>query len=322
MRTFRTILAVLAAVSVLVTTANAGTDILRFRVFARTGIRLTDIVWTGQRFLYLANTTNRVIVSGPTGKPLAPFVQMPRQVEETRCIASPGAHGFQRGYIYCHSPDNKIYRISLSGKSMSVFAILPHSPRSDGAITFDPEGAFGYSLLAATGRSGAANPRGGTVFSITPKGHVHRIGSYANRGGADEIAVAPATFGSASRQVLLTVDAGHTGSLVAMDARGHTRTLLHLPDGPNPIVVLSRHRSPRAHDARPGLYVTDTISHLVYFAPLPALQPFADSVVIASELHGYFWVVRPRGYGFAAERLTTNLTRKSYNLEGAVYITP
>lgn len=322
MRTFKVISAVLVAVSVLATTAHAGSGVLRFRVFARTGIRLTDIVWTGQRFLYIANTTNRIVAAGPAGKPYTPFARMPRQIEETRCVTSPGNHGFPRGYLYCHSPDNKIYRISPNGKTVRIFAVLPHSPRSDGAITFDTEGAFGYALLAATGRSGATTPRGGTVFSITQRGRVHRIGSYANAGGADEIAIAPAAFGSASRQVLLTVDAGHSGDLVAMNARGHARTLLYLPDGPNPIVALTRNRVPLTGAAHPGLYVTDTLSHLVYFTPSPALQPFTGAVVIGSELHGYFWIVRPRGHGFAAQRLTTNLTRPSYNLEGAIYIAP
>jgi hypothetical protein len=245
---------------------------------------------------------------------------MPRQVEETRCSPSPGAHGFAAGDLYCHSPDNKIYRISPDGKTVTVFAVLPHSPRSDGALTFDTIGAFGYALLAATGRSGAATPAGGSVFAIDPAGTVRRIGRYANPGGAEEIAVAPAGFGSASGQVLLTVDAGTSGSLVAMDARGQARTLLTLPDGPNPLAVLAPGRTPRAGAAQAGLYVTDTLSHAVYFAPTSELRPFAGDVVVGSEVRGFFWVVRPRGSGFAALRLPTNLGGKKYNFEGAIYV--
>src|SRR5439155_4337550 len=134
--------------------------------------------------------------AGPSGMPLRPFAAMPRQVEETRCRLSPGAHGFVAGDIYCHSPDNKIYRISPDGKTVTVFATLPPAARSDGALTFDTVGAFGYALLAATGRSGGTTPGGGSVFAIDPRGTMRRVGSYHTPGGADEIAVAPASFGS------------------------------------------------------------------------------------------------------------------------------
>ena len=320
MRSLGTVIGALAVAAVLTTAAGTSAPIVHFRVFARTGLRLTDIVWTGRQFLYVDNTTNRVAAAGPSGMPLRPFAQMPRQVEETRCSPSPGAHGFAAGDLYCHSPDNKIYRISPDGKTVTVFAVLPHVPRSDGALTFDTVGAFSYALLAATGRSGAATPGGGSVFAIDPAGKVRRIGGYYTPGGADEIAVAPPGFGSASAQLLLAVDAGKSGSLVAMDARGRARILLRLPDGANPLAVLVPGRTPRAGAARAGRYVTDTLSRAVLFAPASELRPFAGDVVVGSELRGLFWVVRPRGSGFAAITLPTNLGGKKYNLEGAVYI--
>jgi hypothetical protein len=320
MRSLRTVTAALAVAAMVTTAASASASTVHFRVFARTGLRLTDIVWTGRQFLYVDNTTNRVAAAGPSGMPLRPFAQMPRQVEETRCRPSPGAHGFAAGDLYCHSPDNKIYRISPDGKTVTVFAVLPHSPRSDGALTFDTVGAFGYALLAATGRSGAATPAGGSVFAIDPAGKVRRIGRYGNPGGAEEIAVAPPSFGSAADQVLLTVDAGKSGSLVAMNARGQARTLLTLPDGPNPLAVLAPGRTPRAGAAQAGLYVTDTLSRAVFFAPASELRPFAGDVVVGSEVRGLFWVVRPRGSGFAAIRLPTNLGGKKYNFEAAIYV--
>jgi hypothetical protein len=301
-------------------TAAAGGPILHFRVFSRTGLRLTDVVWTGRQFLYVDNTTNRVSASGPSGAPLTPFAAMPRQVEETRCAPAPGAHGFAAGDIYCHSPDNKIYRISADGKTVSVFATLPISTRCDGALSFDTAGAFGYALIAATGRSGGATPSGGVVFAIDAGGKVRRIGSYNGPGGADELAVAPASFGSAAGQVVLTVDAGARGSMVAMDARGHTRTLATLSDGPNPIAVIEPVQTPTADTAQPGLYVADTLSRDVFFAPAADLQPFAGDVVVGSELRGLFWVVRPRGSGFTVTPLATTLSGKHYNLEGASYV--
>jgi len=299
--------------------AIRATPTLHFRVFARTGLRLTDVVWTGTRFLYVDNTTNRVAAAGPAGSPLTPFAAMPRQVEETRCRPSPGAHGFAAGDIYCHSPDNKIYRLSQDGRKVAVFATLPPVARSDGALAFDTIGAFGYGLLAATGRSGSASS-GGMVFAIDPTGKVRRIGAYHNSGGGDEIAVAPARFGSAAGQALLTVDAGKSGSLVAMDARGRVRILLRLPDGPNPIVVLTPGQAPRSGHAIPGLYVADTLSHAVFVAPAAELAPYRSDVVIGSEVRGLFWAVQPRGYGFSALKLPTTFHGKAYNFEGATYV--
>jgi len=306
--------------SLVPTASHAGAPKVQFRVAARTGLRLTDIVWTGRRFLYVDNTTNRIAAAGPSGTPLTPFARMPRQVEETRCRLSPGAHGFAAGDLYCHAPDNKIYRISPDGKKVTVVATLPHAPRSDGALTFDTVGAFGYALLAATGRSGSATARGGAVFAIGSTGIMRRVGGYQTPGGADEIAVAPANFGAASGQALLAVDAGTSGSLVAMDARGRARTLLTLPDGPNPLVVLARGETPLAGAAPSGLYVTDTLTRAVYVAPAAELEPFAGAVVVGSELRGLFWVVRPRAGGFTTVALPTSLTGARHNLEGALYV--
>ena len=293
---------------------------LRFRVFAQTSLRLTDIVWTGRQFLYVDNTTNRVAVAGPSGSPLHPFAAMPRQVEETRCQVSPGMHGFAAGDLYCHAPDNTIYRIGAAGRQVTVFARLPHAPRSDGALAFDADGAFGYTLLVATGRSGGSAAAGGAVYALDPGGHVRLIGRYPGPGGADEIAVAPRRFGSASREVLLAVDAGRSGSLVAMDAQGRAHTLVRLPDRPNPIAVLVPGRTPPAGTAPPGLYVTDTLSRAVYSVSAAALRPYAGAVVVGSELHARFWVVRPHGSGFVASALVTTLRAPHYNLEGAVYL--
>jgi hypothetical protein len=318
MRLLKVVCGALALASLGVTGAGAASPTLQFRVFARTGLRLTGVVWTGQQFLYVDNTTNRVMTAPPTGMPLAPFAAMPKQVEETRCAMSPGTHGFSPGDVFCHSPDNKIYRISADGKSVTLFASLPHSARSDGALTFDTVGHFDYALIAATGRSGGASPRGGNVFAIDPAGKVRLIGSYGNPGGADEAAIAPAGFGTAAGQVLLTVDAGKTGSLVAVDAQGRARTLVNLSDGPNPIVVLGPGQTPPSGAAQPGVYVTDTLSHNVYFAPASEFASLSNQVLLGSELRAFFWVVAPNGSGFAATRLSTNLDAKNYNLEGVM----
>jgi hypothetical protein len=300
--------------------ARAGSPKLHFRVFADTGLNLTDIVWTGAQFLYVDNTTNTVSAAPPAGVPLQPFAAMPREVEETRCVLSPGEHGFPANAIFCHSPDNKIYEISPDGAQVSVFATLPTAatPPADGALAFDTVGDFGYSLVAATGRSGAPTPSGGTVFTIDASGGVKTIGGYKGPGGADELAIAPASFGSLGGQALLTVDPGPTGGrLVAMDAEGRTRTVAKLSDGPNPIAFVSRSG---AGAVAAGLYVTDTLSHDVFFAPGAPLSGYVGDAIVGSELKGMWWVIRPLAKGFQVIPVQTNLHAKQYNLEGAIYV--
>src|SRR5690349_23405415 len=67
---------------------------VQLRVYAATGIRLTDVVWTGSQFLYVENTTNTVYSAGPKGTPLHRFAAMPKVVEETRCRIAPEGLGF------------------------------------------------------------------------------------------------------------------------------------------------------------------------------------------------------------------------------------
>jgi hypothetical protein len=300
----------------------AAPPLLHFSVFADTGLRLADVAWTGSGFLYVENTTNKVWAAGPAGLPLRPFVSMPQEVEETRCRVSRGGHGFTAGDVYCHSPSNKIYRISPDGGTATVFATLPEAAISDGALAFDTGGRFGYALLAATGRSGSEATNGGTVYAVDARGDVRTVGGYPGPGGADEIAIASIRFGTAAHDVLLTVDAGTSGgSLAAMDGRGRSRTLVTLHDGPNPIVTIGRHTG-RRPAAPPGLYVTDTATHDVFFAPAADFERFLGDVVVGSEITGAFWIVRPRGRGFDAVRLATTLQGTQFNLEGATYIPP
>jgi hypothetical protein len=283
-------------------------------VFDHTGLRLADIVWTGERFLYVENTTNAVWAKG---SPPSLFASMPRVVEETRCKLSPGTHGFAPGYLFCHSPDNVIYTVRQDG-TVTVFARLPTRAISDGALDFDRSGKFGFRLLAATGRSGAANRRGGTVFTISASGAVRTIGRYSTRGGADELLVAPAQFGAGSGQVVLTVDAGpHGGALVLMDARGRTRQIATLPDGPNPIVAVPARAET---SARAGLYVTDTNSTNVFYVPAAKLSRYAGGLLVGTELEGSFWTVRPRGGAFSVQRIPLTLPGKGFNLENATYV--
>ena len=298
-------------------TANAPAGGLHFRVLAATGIRLADVAWTGDRILYVENTTNAVW-SAPAGRPLTPFASMPKQVEETRCRVSPGSHGWQPGLIFCHAPGNTIYRVSADGKNVTAFAKLPEKGPADGALAFDYAGAFGYGLVAATGRSGTKKENGGNVYAIDTSGAVRRIGHYPGPGGADEVEIAPAGFGSAARSALLTVDLGPSGQLVAMSPAGRSKVIARLSDGPNPIAAIVP-TTIRGGD-HAGLYLTDTLSRNAYLAPATDLSAYAGNVIVGSELDGLFWEIRPHGGGYAAVRIPTTLRGAHYNLEGMTYV--
>jgi hypothetical protein len=291
---------------------------LHLDVFVRTGIRLTGVVWTGRQFLYIENTKNAIFAGDARGGPLRPFAALPSMVEETRCAVSPGGHGFPAGGIYCHVPDNRIFRISRDGKTVRLFASLPSSETSDGMVAFDNVGRFGYRLVAATGRSGEQNATGGFVYAIGAHGGVERVGRYPGPGGADGLAVAPTGFGVAAGQALLTVDAGPGGgSVVAVGPRGRTRTIARLPDGPNPIAVIAR---AKASSAAAGFYVADTNTKNVYVTSATELRRYAGDVLVGTETGARFFIIRPRGTAYDAIELPNDLPPASYNLEAATYV--
>jgi hypothetical protein len=294
---------------------------LTFGVFAHTTQNMNSIVWTGTEFLYVQNTANTIWVAPPAGQPVQQFATMPNLAEETRCILSPGAHGFPPGVIFCHSPDNKIYEISADGSSVTVFATLPapYPPAADGALAFDNVGRFGHQLVAATGRSGAATPSGGLVYTIAAGGTVHEVGSYSTPpGGADEVVIAPQRFGAVAGDALLTVDAGASGGVVAIDPRGRTRTIATTSEGPSPIAVIPG--TPKPTRVPPaGLYVSDDTTGYTYVAPAAQLAGFAGDVIVGTETHARFWILEPKGRGFATIRMPDNLTG-NYSLEQAIFV--
>ena len=297
---------------------------LRFRVLIKTTQRLDSLLWTGTQFLYVQNTANTVFAAPPAGQPLRQFATMPDLVEETRCVLSPGGHGFQPGVIFCHSPDHKIYEISPDGSSVTVFATLPaqYPPAGDGALAFDTVGRFGYRLVAATGRSGGAQPAGGVVYTIDAHGAVQQVASYTEPGGADELVIAPRGFGSVAGDALLTVDAGATsGSVIAVDPSGRRRTIANLPVGPNPIAPIPKLPSGigRSHAPVPGLYLTDDITGDTYIARAASLARYAGDVLVGGEDSPRFWILKPTGGGFAKIPVRSNLSGK-HSLEQGIFV--
>ena len=298
---------------------------LRFHVIAKTPQKLDSLVWTGRQFLYVQNTANTVWAAPPAGRPLRQFATMPKLVEETRCVLSPGGHGFRPGAIFCHSPDNKIYEISPDGSSVTVFASLParYPPASDGALAFDSVGRFGHRLVAATGRSGGAAPAGGLVYTIGPRGGVRQVGSYAEPGGADELVIAPRQFGSVAGAALLTVDAGASGTVVAVGPNGTARTIATFPEGPNPVAAIPTlpRRTGRTRAPVPGLYLSDDVTGYTYMASAVSLAKYAGDVVVGTEApRALFWILEPRGSGFAKVPVRDNLSAGRYSLEQAIFV--
>jgi hypothetical protein len=243
--------------------------------------------------------------------------------EETRCILSPGSHGFPSGAIFCHSPDNKIYELSPDGLSITVLVQLPVDPANpvdDGALTWDDVGRFGFRLLAATGRSGAATPAGGTVFAIDANGGVQKIGDYPGPGGADEITMAPARFGAVGGQALLTVDPGAGGgALLAIDPAGKLTTVAPFTDGPNPEAVIPK-TTGKAGTPAAGFYLTDDVTGNIYFAPAADFARFAGDLLVGTEIGARFYLVSPKGNGFAVTRLRHNLRGGKYGLEAGIFV--
>jgi hypothetical protein len=316
-----------AAIAALAIVAPSGAGprlpTLRFSVFVHTSENMDSIVWTGKQFLYVQNTENTIYSAPPKGLPIHVFANMPPLVEETRCILSPGTHGWPPGVIFCHSPDDKIYEIPGTGGTPQVFATLPvpAGTVSDGALTWDNVGRFGYNLVAATGRSGSGEPLNGIVFTIDQSGDVQQIGTYQGP-GVDEVAIAPAEFGTYAGDALLGEDGGgENGSpvpsdLVAMDPTGTTETVVRLADGLNPIIPIS---VPTARTGLPatGLYLRDDETGDVYFAPVAPLAPYAGDVLVAAENAPLLWVLVPHGKSYRALPVRHN-SLPSASIEGGI----
>jgi hypothetical protein len=324
MRKRRALAVALAAVATLpASVSGASADraapapAIRFSVFARTGLRLGDIVWTGNAFLYVTQNSGEIHTSAPDGSGLRKFAQVAPEFEEMRCLPSPGAHGFPDGVVFCHAPRNTIYRVEADGQ-VAAFAKLPVGDLSDGGLAFDTGGAYGYRMLASTGGS---TSNGGAVYAVDALGRTARIGRYPGPGGADNLLLAPRGWGTAGGRLLLAIDHPRgKGLLEAMAPDGSVRKLARFGDGLNPVVAVRRPLPSPRSGVRAGLYITETRTGTVFLAPAAQLHRYAGNVIVGSEVKGWFWVVRPAGRGYRATRLRTNLRKPPYNLEGAKYV--
>ncbi|MGH2388212.1 MAG: hypothetical protein ACRDIE_08395 [Chloroflexota bacterium] len=294
--------------------AQSSSPSLRFRVFARTGLPLSGVLWTGTQFVYSMEGRDQVYADDQSGHGLHVFAAVPLNKGEMRCILSPGAHGFPAHIVYCHGSQGQIYSISADGHTVKQLAVIPTPHGSDGALTYDATGAFGYTLLAATGGSDAGP---GTVFAIQSNGKTRRIGSYAGPGGAESMAIAPRGLGAVAGQALIAIDKhDHLGRLLAMDPRGHVRTLVKgLTWGLDPIAAI-----PSRHGAGAGaLYLADWLTHNVFVAPAAPLRPFAGDLFVGTERHNHLYVLESRGTDYRLLPVLTNLHMSDSNYEGAQF---
>ena len=290
---------------------------MHFTLFAQTDLPLGQATWTGREWLWNAENLGRIEAADADGRNVRAFASFDQGGEEMRCAVPPNR--LWPDGVYCHTPDNRVVRLDRDGSNVTQLATLPAGGNSDGALVFDDVGRFGYALLVSTGGS-ASN--GGQVFAVRRDGRVQTIGSYPGPGGADEIAVAPASFGTAGGWCLLSIDQDSvSGRVLAVDRRGNLKTIASgLGSGLNPIVVVSPAPKTRAPGPAPGLYVADTTSMQIWFAPASAFRDLVGLVVVGTELTGDFWVLQPNGAGFDAVPLATDLPRQPWNLEGSAFV--
>jgi hypothetical protein len=324
----RSCVAVLTLASAFVLAAASGAapapSPLHFTTFAVTDLPLGDVVWTGSRFLYNAENLGKLETSDAAGHDFKPFASFDQGGEEMRCVPAPTAPRYWPQGIYCHTPDNRIVRFAPDGSAMTAIAQLPSTGNSDGAIAFDTVGRFGYALVAATGGSAST---GGQLFAIRTSGKFSPVGSYAGPGGAENVVIAPARFGSAGGWALIAVDQdGGIGRLLAMDAHGNVKTVGgKLPYGINPIALVEGPAVKRAGGLpAAGLYLADTNSKTVWFTPASGFAEYAGGVVVGTEKPAdnvtRLYLVRPRGGGFQILVLAHDLPSQSWNFESAAYV--
>ncbi len=294
--------------------AESPSPTLHFRVFTRTGLPLSGVLWTETEFVYSMEGRDTLYADDAFGKGMHVFATVPLNKGEMRCILSPVVHGFAAQATYCHGSQGQIYDISADGHTVKQLAMIPTPHGSDGALTYDSTGAFGYTLLAATGGSDAGP---GSVYAISANGRVRLVGSYNGPGGAENLAIAPRGLGAVAGQALITVDKhDHLGRSLAMDAHGHVTTLVKgLSWGLDPIAAI-----PAGLGTGSGaLYLADWLTHNVFVAPAAPLRPFADDLLVGTERHNQLYVLEPHGTAYRLLPIRTNLQMPDSNYEGVEF---
>ena len=70
----------------------------------------------------------------------------------------------------------------------------------------------------------------------------------------------------------------------------------------------------------PGLYLTDDKTGYTYMAPAGSLARYADDVIVGTESpRALFWILKPRGNGFAEIPLRDNVPAGT-SIEQAIFV--
>jgi len=299
-----------------VPSASGAANPLHFRLFAQTDLPLGQAFWTGHEWLWNAENDGKIEAADANGGNVRSFAAFDQGGEEMRCAVPP--NGLWPDGIYCHTPDNRIVRLNRDGSNLTQLARLPADSNSDGGLAFDDVGRFGYALLVSTGGSSS---NGGQLFAVRKNGRVQPIAAYPGPGGAENLAIAPATFGALAGACLLAIDQDSvSGRVLAINGKGKVTTVADsLGTGVNPIVVVKP--PPKARPAGappPGVYLADTASKQIWFAPASDFAAFPRGAVLTcTELTAQCWIVSPAGVVSPAP---TDLPQQPWNLEGSAYV--
>jgi hypothetical protein len=147
------------------------------------------------------------------------------------------------------------------------------------------------------------------------------VGRYPGPGGAENLTQAPRGFAGIAGWALLAVDEDKKdGRVVAVGPRGQVLELAHgLPGGANPIVAIPEQlsRAVEGGTAR-GLFLAETFTTALWFAPLRSLAPYAGTVFVGAERNGFLWAIRAVGRHFSVRRVPSNLQHDKTNFEHAI----
>ena len=273
----------------------------------------TAVAATPGQLLVLSGCTEVLSVpaSGGTPQPFATLESPSKKCTEGAIAISPGLGNYPAGQVYV-LVGSSLYIIPAGGGGpdpVNGTTVPSNLSGNYAGLTFDYFGAFGYGLLATGGS-------GGNIYSISPAGTPHWLGSVGTY--VEGPTVTPSTFGT-------TVD----GTLL-MAAEGKSTLYSFAPDGS--VRTFGSWKNSEAVSIVPGLACSYSTSGDAYFVadsgdnalrgfPLSQLQSFGAASVVGQGLV----LSEYKGLGVGLLNPTTGATSQlvglSGTLEGAAYVT-